>query len=482
MINQKETEGNKMAVNVNVSIVDYMKSIGKDSSFASRKQLAAQYGITNYTGTDVQNTMLLNTLKKQQTNVNKPKVDSSNVTPRTNPDADVQPYDTVSVDADNQVVDKTPKLPQAPAATATQAVQTPVIPDYEFGRPAAYQSGYTGQINSLLGSMLNRQPFQYDVNTDPLYAQSKDQYTRQADLAMRDTVGNLSALSGGYGNSYAGVVGSQARDAALTQLNNVIPQLYEAARSNYQFDVQNDSNNLNTLQNLDNAAYGQYRDTVGDWYNDRNYGYQKDIDNRNYQYQVGRDQVADNQWDQNYNEGVREYNNNFEYQQGRDQVADQQYQQSYDRNVLESDRNYNRGVYENNRDYNRGVYEDNRDYKYNASQDAQNRQDSIDAQKISDASAYDTSSQKKIESASSYVDNMLNTMVDDGTGGKTYKYTVDDVWNYLMSSGLSDEEIATVINGNYELQKYADSHKKTSVPGAGGGSGMNYTHSSNMTQ
>lgn len=41
------------------SIVDYLKSIGKDSSFAARKQYATQYGITGYTGTAAQNSKLL---------------------------------------------------------------------------------------------------------------------------------------------------------------------------------------------------------------------------------------------------------------------------------------------------------------------------------------------------------------------------------------------------------------------------------------
>lgn len=41
------------------SVVDYLKSIGADSSFANRKILATSYGITGYTGTASQNTKLL---------------------------------------------------------------------------------------------------------------------------------------------------------------------------------------------------------------------------------------------------------------------------------------------------------------------------------------------------------------------------------------------------------------------------------------
>lgn len=45
------------------SIVDYLNSIGQDSSFANRSKLALQQGISNYTGTASQNTTLLNKLR-----------------------------------------------------------------------------------------------------------------------------------------------------------------------------------------------------------------------------------------------------------------------------------------------------------------------------------------------------------------------------------------------------------------------------------
>jgi len=49
-----------------VSIVDYLKSINQPSSFASRQNLAKQYGIKDYQGTAQQNLQLLATLKSGQ--------------------------------------------------------------------------------------------------------------------------------------------------------------------------------------------------------------------------------------------------------------------------------------------------------------------------------------------------------------------------------------------------------------------------------
>lgn len=61
---------------VNGSIVDYLNSVGQPSDYTTRSKLAAQYGITNYTGTAAQNTQLLGILKTQQ---------SSGTTSGTNP-------------------------------------------------------------------------------------------------------------------------------------------------------------------------------------------------------------------------------------------------------------------------------------------------------------------------------------------------------------------------------------------------------------
>jgi len=46
------------------SIVDYLKSVGKQSDYSTRSNLAAQYGIKNYTGTAQQNLQLLGLMNK----------------------------------------------------------------------------------------------------------------------------------------------------------------------------------------------------------------------------------------------------------------------------------------------------------------------------------------------------------------------------------------------------------------------------------
>ena len=96
-------------------------------------------------------------------------------------------------------------------------------------KPGAYQSQYQNDITNTIGQIKNRKPFSYDVNADALYKQYKDQYVNLGKQAMVDTMGQAAALTGGYGNSYAATVGNQAYQSYLSQLNNVVPELYDKA-------------------------------------------------------------------------------------------------------------------------------------------------------------------------------------------------------------------------------------------------------------
>ncbi len=164
-----------------------------------------------------------------------------------------------------------------PTYSPSQAVNdaADMLANYELNRPDAFKSRYDDRIQSLLDQILNRESFEYDFNADPLYQQYKDQYTQQGKLAMMDTMGQAAALTGGYGSSYGSVAGQQAYQGYLQQLNNVIPELRDAAFSMYQAEGDNMRSNLGVLTGLDDTDYGRYRDTVSDYYNDLNYYYNK---------------------------------------------------------------------------------------------------------------------------------------------------------------------------------------------------------------
>lgn len=155
------------------------------------------------------------------------------------------------------------------------------------GKPGDYQSQYKGQLESLYNQVMNRDPFQFDLNGEVLYNQYKDQYTQQGQRAMRDTMGQAAAMTGGYGNSYAQTAGQQAFQDYLTQLNNIVPELYQQAYNRYSQEGADLQNKLSMTQSLEDNAYGQYRDTVTDWNNLRNqasndYWNQRDADYNQY--------------------------------------------------------------------------------------------------------------------------------------------------------------------------------------------------------
>jgi hypothetical protein len=120
------------------------------------------------------------------------------------------------------------------------------------------------QADDLINSILKRKDFSYDFNADAIYQQFKDKYIQQGKLAMADAMGQAAALTGGYGNSYAGAVGNQAYQAHLNNLNDIIPDLYQMA---YNRDKQEGQDLYN--------QYGLLMQDYDRYMNDYNTGYGK---------------------------------------------------------------------------------------------------------------------------------------------------------------------------------------------------------------
>ncbi len=92
------------------------------------------------------------------------------------------------------------------------------------------------QVSALTETVTGK-PWSYDLNADMLYQQYRDQYMQGGRQAMIDTTGQVAqALTGGYGSSYGTTAGNQAYQQYLTQLNSVIPSLYDRAYQRYTGD------------------------------------------------------------------------------------------------------------------------------------------------------------------------------------------------------------------------------------------------------
>jgi peptidoglycan hydrolase-like protein with peptidoglycan-binding domain len=219
-------------------------------------------------------------------------------------------------------------------------------------KPGAYQSQWQTQLNDIIGKIMNREKFSYDLNGDALYQQYKDQYVKQGQMAMQDAMGQAAAMTGGYGNSYAQSVGQQTYQGYLQQLNDKVPELYQLALSQYNQEGQDLINQYALLGEQENLDYGRYRDTVSDyqnelnyltgrydterdvdytkWADDRNFQYGQYADDKNYAYTDHRNQIADQQWQTEFDQAASQFNQQFQYQQDRDKVADEQWQKQFD--------------------------------------------------------------------------------------------------------------------------------------------------------
>ena len=280
------------------SIVDYLNSSGRNSSYAARRKLAEEYGMSGYSGSASQNTKLLRMLQggAQPTNSTAAKAQElANAAPSNNVTAGVT---TASGSASggteakpvyqrsdrvNEYYEKTRKL--------------------ERNKPDEFESKYEGQISDILDNILNRPKFSYtaeDMTNDDLYKMYRDQYLRQGNLAMRDTMGNAASLTGGYGNTYASAAVQQAYDNYVSMLNDKALDFYDRAYQRYNDEGQNLYNQMNVVTGLDNTDYQRHRDTVSDYYNDLNYYNGRYNQEYGYDYGQYQDRVAADQWAQEF--------------------------------------------------------------------------------------------------------------------------------------------------------------------------------------
>lgn len=192
-------------------------------------------------------------------------------------------------------------------------------------------------LDATKNQLMNRDKFTYDLNGDALYQQYKDKYINQGRLAMQDTIGQASAMTGGYGNSYAATAGNQAYQASLQNLNDIVPQLYQMAYDQYVQEGQNlkdkysllsddrsyelgiwgDKRNqliddrdylTNEYNSKYNQEYGQYTDKYSMLRDLANLTENRSTNQYNQEYGAYRDTVSDSQWQQNFNESVRQFN------------------------------------------------------------------------------------------------------------------------------------------------------------------------------
>lgn len=187
--------------------------------------------------------------------------------------------------------------------------------DFSYESAPSYTNKYQNQINELASSILNRDAFSYDPEQDETYQQYKDSYTKSGQRAMQDTLGQVSARTGGLASSYAGSASQQTYDNYMSALADKIPELKQLAYSMYQDEGDTQRANLEMLQALEQGDYAKYQDLLSQYNTDRGFDYGVYSDDKNFNYQVERNNVSDKQYADETAYNRKTYENETEYNQ-----------------------------------------------------------------------------------------------------------------------------------------------------------------------
>ena len=136
------------------------------------------------------------------------------------------------------------------------------------------------QQSALYEQIAARGPFRYDAEQDPLYRTALDRYVQEGRMAMKDSMGQAAALTGGYDSSYGQAVGQQQYDASLRGLSELIPELYQQAYRMYRDQGDALQQQYELLGKQADRDYDRYRDELGDWRTERDW--QQDRENDAY--------------------------------------------------------------------------------------------------------------------------------------------------------------------------------------------------------
>lgn len=140
-----------------------------------------------------------------------------------------------------------------------------MLEQHKANAPGEFQYVYDSQLQENIEKLLNGEKFTYDLNGDALYQQYKDQYMLQGQQAMMDTMGQVAAMNGGYGSSYAQTAGQQTYQGYLQQLNDRVPELYQLALSQHNQEKQDLKDTVSLLRQQKEQEYGMHRDAVSDY-------------------------------------------------------------------------------------------------------------------------------------------------------------------------------------------------------------------------
>lgn len=295
----------------------------------------------------------------------------------------------------------------------------------------SYDSQYKNKIEGLLNNAENMKfNFNYSLTDDPAYQTYRDQYVHNGQMAAQNAAAEAAAQTGGYGSTAATTASQQAYNESLSQLNEIVPDLYNQA---YQRQWNEFADERDTLQELASA-------------------YQS-LDQQGYEQALAT-------WQNNFNQYItlaQEYNNNYQY---LDSAERAQYETKLDGlyNILTSAQQQyatNTGAYLDALNAWSGAVSDAANYDLNAAQLAETKRHNkateansgnnpgVDASK---ASAENTRAFRAAVRTGSEFYGRKSSSDYKKYGGNYNNYLVGTLESWLNSGNLTENDVAWLMD------------------------------------
>lgn len=161
------------------------------------------------------------------------------------------------------------------------------------------RTSYTDKVNAMMDQIANRDKFSYDPDTDPLFQQYLQNSMESGKKAMNDTIGQASALTGGYGSTYATAAANGAYNNYVEDAYDNLTDYYNAALNTYESETQDLYNKLGMYNTADQTEYDRlataysanlsnadrmYNQEYSNYWDTANYNQKAAIENANLAY------------------------------------------------------------------------------------------------------------------------------------------------------------------------------------------------------
>ncbi len=167
----------------------------------------------------------------------------------------------------------------------------------------SFENPYRKQAEQVLSEYIDRGPFSYGLDSDPVWQQYQKTYLREGQRAREDTLGNYAAATGGQASTAAVYAASQAQDYYNAQMADKVPELYGQAYDRWLDEGEQYTNQIDALRAMGSDAMQEWnanRTLLKDQFSSiRDLSdslYDRDYRKWTADYQVGRDRLDDSRY------------------------------------------------------------------------------------------------------------------------------------------------------------------------------------------